>query len=176
MIKNPQIKVLSTELRGKIFPLENDEYLVGRGEESDVCIPNEAISSRHCQLKKNESGDYTITDLDSTNGTTINGKTIESAELTHGDIIKLGGIEVLYESPNKPQSAGESHKSQVGIDLKSTAGTSTVSEAPNFSPFGSGSGHNRSESSTVSKVLGIGLAGLSVILIVILLILLIRNL
>lgn len=176
MVEQPQIKILSSECRGKVFTLGDDEYLVGRIEEVDIQIPNEAVSSRHCRLTKSESGDYIITDLDSTNGTTVNGRTVQTAALIHGDIVRLGGIEVLYESPNKPPVSEDTRKPRLGIDIRTTAGTSTVSETPNFSPFGSGSGHHRTESSMVSKALAISLAGLSIILVVILLILLLKSL
>ncbi len=173
MLEHPQFKLLSSEEKGRIISLSENEYTVGRSDECSAHIPNDAVSSNHCRLQKNEFGDYVITDLNSTNGTVVNGRKVQNALLANGDIIRLGTVEILYESPNKPDNTETVNKTKVGIDLRTTAGTSTVSDAPNFSPFGAG--QDRHGSGLVSKALGIGLAVLSVVLIVILVLLLIRK-
>jgi len=169
---NPQLKILSTELHGTTFPLTSDMHTVGRVEDCDICVPNDAVSSKHCELKKTESGTYKIIDLKSTNGTRVNNSTVSEAVLEHGDIIKLGSLEVLYEASNHHITSSSNGK-KAGLNLRDTAGSTIMTDAPNFSPFGSEG--KQAESGVVSKALGIGLAVLSLIL-VILVVYLILNL
>ena len=66
---------------------ENTVY--GRSSSADVTVANDAVSSRHCQLTY-VGGAYTLRDLNSTNGTFINGKRITTETLKPGDRVHMG--------------------------------------------------------------------------------------
>lgn len=137
---NPTIKIVSKELKGKTFKLTKDQYLVGRTEECDICIQNSAVSSRHCTLTREESGNYLLTDLNSTNGTVVNGRKTQEKVLQNSDIIRIGSIEIIYESPvtsGKNKEANASSSYHKNADLRETAGTSQITDFTNFSPFSS---------------------------------------
>src|SRR5262249_30207065 len=53
-----------------------DDILVGRSPLCDIRIEDERVSSRHCAIKKGPRDLWLLTDLASTNGTTINGRTV----------------------------------------------------------------------------------------------------
>ncbi|MGO9956485.1 MAG: FHA domain-containing protein [Solirubrobacteraceae bacterium] len=65
------------------------EMLVGRDDGCDVVLPNVAVSRRHARLLFRD-GRWIIQDLDSTNGTAVNGRWVGRCELRPGDDILLG--------------------------------------------------------------------------------------
>ena len=73
------------------FELSAAETLIGRNPTTDVTLLDEGISREHAViLLDEESGIYTVEDLQSTNGTKVNGKRVRSAALSSGDVIELG--------------------------------------------------------------------------------------
>lgn len=68
---------------------------IGRSADCDIAIPDTYLSSRHARVA-NDSGDLTIEDLGSTNGTYVNQELVEGrVHLERGDIVQVGGI--LFE-------------------------------------------------------------------------------
>jgi hypothetical protein len=65
------------------------EMLLGRGTECDLLIPDRSVSRRHAQLFFRD-GKWILVDLDSKNGTFINGVQVQRAELLPGDVVALG--------------------------------------------------------------------------------------
>jgi pSer/pThr/pTyr-binding forkhead associated (FHA) protein len=65
---------------------------LGRVEGNAIVVEEEAVSARHCELRRTASGAYEIRDLGSTNGTRINGEGLgpEARELHDGDTLLLG--------------------------------------------------------------------------------------
>lgn len=136
MADNPKLVVLSEQLRGQSFELSGDRYVVGRAEESDICIPDPTMSGEHCVLTREEDGTYSVADQGSTNGTRINGVRLpEEQRLQHSDILQIGGVEVLYDSGEKVVTSNIS--TQTRINLQETSGGQNLTEMANFSPFGS---------------------------------------
>ena len=74
-----------------------DEILsLGRRSSNDIIIKDPYVSKSHFQIIKDEDN-YFLEDLDSANGTYLNGYILEDAvELKNGDIIKVGNIEFLF--------------------------------------------------------------------------------
>jgi hypothetical protein len=62
---------------------------IGRLPECEVSLDDPGASRRHAQIRE-QSGVYTLTDLGSTNGTRLNGQTVQSRELADGDRITIG--------------------------------------------------------------------------------------
>jgi len=69
--------------------LTKTSTVMGRDPTSDLFIDNSDVSWRHCLLDIQASG-LSILDLNSTNGTYLNGKLVQNAHLNHGDKIELG--------------------------------------------------------------------------------------
>ena len=61
----------------------------GRSDEADVTVANDTVSARHCELSVT-GGTYSLTDLNSTNGTFVNGKRVTTVTLKSGDRVHLG--------------------------------------------------------------------------------------
>jgi len=69
--------------------LSSDAITIGRLPECQVTINDKGASRRHAQIR-HANGTYVLTDLGSTNGTRLNGQTIQTRELVDGDRITIG--------------------------------------------------------------------------------------
>src|SRR5262245_4653134 len=74
---------------------------LGRGAASDFQINDPSVSGAHCEIILSDSG-AVIKDLGSTNGTFINRAPVQEATLQPGQRIRLGGVEMLFESDTPP--------------------------------------------------------------------------
>jgi len=85
----------------KEYPFSKDSMTIGRRETNQIVIDNLAVSAQHARIDKN--GDtYILTDLQSTNGTFVNGKRITSHVVQHKDIITIGK-HLLFFAMSKPE-------------------------------------------------------------------------
>ena len=88
-IQQPEGDQLLTELEG------SQVYLIGRSEDCTICIPDDSISKHHAKLAFVGQG-WTIADLGSSNGTSVNGQALtqplnlsDSAQIMLGEQIVL---------------------------------------------------------------------------------------
>ena len=76
---------------GMRHELSSDETIIGRYPTTDITLLDESISREHAIVTLDEStGTFTLEDLQSTNGSKVNGKRVRSTELAHGDEIEIG--------------------------------------------------------------------------------------
>lgn len=74
--------------------LPGNARTVGRATGADFIVDAALVSRVHCRVTALPSGELEVTDLESTNGTFVNGKRVEQARLAPGDRIQLGRIEL----------------------------------------------------------------------------------
>ncbi len=94
----PKITIIHPDGNTAKYGLHGPTFTIGRAEGNDIMLPDGAASSHHAVLNVNETGDFTVTDLESTNKTMVNGRAIQTSPLQHGDKLVFGDIEALYES------------------------------------------------------------------------------
>lgn len=75
--------------------LQAGSNVVGRGQEANVRLPDTGVSRRHIDIRFDGNG-AVLHDLGSTNGTTVNGHRVQSWQLQHGDVIRLGHTVIVY--------------------------------------------------------------------------------
>ncbi len=92
----PRLVVLSEGLTGRSHELKAETTTVGRVEDNVFQIPDPSVSSHHCEILLKGS-EVVIRDLNSTNGTFINGQQITEATLRPSQILRLGQVEVRLE-------------------------------------------------------------------------------
>lgn len=90
----------------KFFPLPSSVTVIGRRHTCDLCIPLTSVSRKHCQLNYDD-GVLKIRDLDSRNGTYLNGKRINEAVIQAGDPIKIGPLTFVLQIDGQPQTIAE---------------------------------------------------------------------
>ncbi|MEJ7567219.1 MAG: DUF3662 and FHA domain-containing protein [Gaiellaceae bacterium] len=93
-------------LNGKAHVLEERRAVLGRSKECDVQVPDVNVSRRHAELRE-EGGSWWLVDLDSTNGTELNGKRVQRAKLSDGDRIGLGELELVFARDRAGAGVGE---------------------------------------------------------------------
>lgn len=91
MVGPPRLISMSSEGQKEIYDLHLPVIKIGRAGDNHLAFPQErAISGHHCEIFR-EGKNFFIRDLGSTNGVYVNSRKVESAPLTEGDEIKLGG-------------------------------------------------------------------------------------
>ena len=89
--------VQNGDFEGARHELVSDETLIGRNPTTDITLLDEGISREHAIVLRDEATrGYVIEDLQSTNGTKVNGKRVRSAELRPGDTIEIGHTRFLF--------------------------------------------------------------------------------
>lgn len=102
--KNFRLTIIKGFNKGEVFPLEDEEIIIGRGEENGIVLNIAEVSRTHAVLTKAEEG-YMIKDLGSTNGTFVDKKRIGGKYLLKpGDTIMLGdAIYLTYQADADPE-------------------------------------------------------------------------
>jgi pSer/pThr/pTyr-binding forkhead associated (FHA) protein len=77
--------------------LINEETFIGRLPENDIAIDEESLSGRHARFVLRD-GVCELEDLQSTNGTFVNGTQIDSIQLTHGDQLQFGELTAGFQA------------------------------------------------------------------------------
>jgi pSer/pThr/pTyr-binding forkhead associated (FHA) protein len=105
----PKLVVLSEGLTGRSHELKVDKTTIGRLEDNTFQIAEQSVSSHHCEVLL-KGADVLVKDLNSTNGTYINGEKITEKILKPGQILRLGQIEVRLEGEGGPAPAAAGKK------------------------------------------------------------------
>jgi pSer/pThr/pTyr-binding forkhead associated (FHA) protein len=98
LTQRPRLVVKLKNRPIKTYPFHGNEVSVGRLPQNDVVIDNLSVSRRHAVITRASNG-YTLSDLGSKNGTFLNGKPVEKAELSHGDTITIGKYQIVFQIP-----------------------------------------------------------------------------
>ena len=93
----PKLQITSQDGSEITHELGEDQITIGRLADNMIQIDDPSVSSHHAQLTLT-GGDYHLKDLNSTNGTRVNGSTVAEAQLHDGDHVRFGKIETRYES------------------------------------------------------------------------------
>ena len=94
--KGPALVVRSGGGRaGESFFPSGERTLIGRSPECDVFLDDVTVSRKHAELVR-DGETFTITDLGSLNGTFVNRKRIESAELEDDDEVQIGKYRLTF--------------------------------------------------------------------------------
>src|SRR5688572_19850476 len=90
-----RLVALAGALCGEAFPLEGDETVVGRDPAASVSIPDRLMSRRHCAIRPAGTR-FLLRDLESSNGTFVNGIPVTERVLEHGDRVRAGDSILLF--------------------------------------------------------------------------------
>jgi len=88
--------VIAGPAKDSTIPLPDGEATLGRDPTNAVAVADASVSRKHCLLRKEEDDRFQIKDLDSRNGTVVNGVAIKEQRLRHGDEIATGDSVFLF--------------------------------------------------------------------------------
>jgi hypothetical protein len=92
-----RLVALSEGFTGLAHELKVDKTTIGRLEDNLFPITEPSVSSHHCEVVR-QGDSFVVRDLNSTNGTYLNGEQITEATLKPGQILRLGQLELRFES------------------------------------------------------------------------------
>ena len=82
---------------GRSYQLTEGTHVIGRGQDSAFRLPDTGVSRRHLEITW-DGHHATLTDLGSTNGTTVNGNPIQTWQLNDGDVIRVGHSSLVFRT------------------------------------------------------------------------------
>jgi len=107
-------------MTGRTHELKADKTTVGRVEDNVFQIAEPSVSSHHCEVLV-QGKDVIVRDLNSTNGTYVNGEKVNEGPLKPGQILRLGQVEMRLETdapaPSVPKKLDQTMVMQRGVQL-----------------------------------------------------------
>jgi hypothetical protein len=89
-------EIVTVTMNGVPREIDKQRFVFGRSKDCDVQLADPNVSRRHAELRQEGSG-YWLIDLDSTNGSQVNGQRAARAKLDSGDVITLGSTDLIFE-------------------------------------------------------------------------------
>jgi hypothetical protein len=89
-------ELVTLTLNGVRHEIDKRRVTIGRSKDCDIQLPDPNVSRRHAELRQ-EGLAYWLIDLDSTNGTQVNGRRTARTKLESGDTITIGSTDLLFE-------------------------------------------------------------------------------
>lgn len=153
----PVLVGLSVDCRGAAFNLADPEITIGRNEDNQITLNHASISGYHCTLTR-QGDTFLLKDLDSTNGTRVNGQPIQQTLLQDKDLIHLGTVELVYAAQDAADldlDALQSSLSTPPTVEVSTEPVETPSSFSSVSPFAPSSKRGRPTWIVLISIIGI---------------------
>ncbi|WP_020648389.1 FHA domain-containing protein [Solimonas variicoloris] len=155
-------KLIVTDSSGQSqeFVLDRERVSIGRHPDNDVALNDKAVSGRHAVIITILKDSF-LEDLESTNGTLVNGRAISKHPLTHGDEIMIGRNRLRYEADDgaeddfektmilRPGQLGAAFESQ----LQAPAAAAPAAAKPLLGKLRVASGPNAGKELELSKAL-----------------------
>jgi DNA-binding NtrC family response regulator len=102
------------------FPVGPEPLVIGKDPKLKIVLGDPAVSRRHCEVKSTAAGVH-LRDLESRNGTKVDGVVMESGLLFHGSTIRVGETEIYFLSDHEEAPAGPQGPSSFGDAVGTSA-------------------------------------------------------
>ena len=87
----------SDPVRGSVFRIGMGTTTIGRDEDCDIVLKDQTVSTRHAEIVLRAES-CTVANLMATNGTRVNDREIQNAELVDGDVLRLGQVSLVFKN------------------------------------------------------------------------------
>ena len=116
----PQIRVKNGPQKGKILPVQGSTRIViGRDGSCQLQINDKGVSREHAEIFRLGEMVF-IRDLESRNGSFVNEEKVVEELLREGDVVRVGGTQLLFESRRAAQEEGRDLKYEEGQTFKTS--------------------------------------------------------
>lgn len=126
----PTLYVLQGPDKGRTYHTADEPAVIGRSSDQ-IPLTDNSSSRWHAEIRP-ENGSWILSDLESSNGTYLNGKRIAApSKLKHGDQIKVGSTLLVFSGKEQVESVTglQAIRDKVDLDLQSAAGGSSILSA-----------------------------------------------
>ena len=105
---NARLVAVNGPLSGRTFYLDEPVVSIGRLGSNDICLEDPFVSRHHCVIR-NHSDEYMIEDLNSANGTYLNGERVNAGSLEEGCLIEIGNsrFRCKLQNSEEPKTLGQ---------------------------------------------------------------------
>ena len=144
---------LSDAIKDRKFEINKDRTSIGRVAANDIVLEEAAVSSSHCYIARR--GDrFVLHDLNSTNGTLLDGERVSEAEISNGQVVTVGSLalKLVVEGDAPAEPEGMAQRTQI-----LTPAATTVAIPGGFSsvsPFGAR--HTERRGLWLALLIGVG--------------------
>jgi two-component system, NtrC family, response regulator HydG len=101
----PRLIAIDGPIKGRVILIDADGVSIGRDPSNRIALADSSVSRRHCRITCNADRSFVVADLESRNGTFINGVPAGERALIHGDRLRLGDCNFIFlieDSQNGP--------------------------------------------------------------------------
>ena len=116
------LRVIQGADRGKIYAELKPPITIGREEGNTIQLNDERVSRFHAKIQE-DNNVLVLTDLESTNGTRVNGQECQLRILRYGDIVAVGRTVLLFGTREEIASRLQDFENDLDIDLSGSMGT-----------------------------------------------------
>ncbi|MGA7443260.1 MAG: FHA domain-containing protein, partial [Candidatus Sulfotelmatobacter sp.] len=93
---NPRLLSISGCPKETVRIVKDGPLILGRDPSNQLGVGDPSVSRKHCSVSEVSSGVFEIADLDSHNGTFVNGERVSRQTIEHGDRIRVGNSEFVF--------------------------------------------------------------------------------
>lgn len=111
-MSRPRLDILSGDLTGRSYTVDEDEFLIGRGRNCDLVIPKRYISREHARIVRSRDA-FVIGGLSEKNPVVVRDRPIREHPLQDGDVFEMCGIQFRFSIPQKGRQRPVQHASTV---------------------------------------------------------------
>jgi pSer/pThr/pTyr-binding forkhead associated (FHA) protein len=119
---SPRLVAVDGPVSGRTFYLDEPVVSIGRLVSNDIWLEEPIVSRHHCVIRT-EGDEYMIEDLNSANGTLVNGELVKTCSLKEGALIQIGTSILRFRLQNPEESIA------VSRNLISSKGERSLSES-----------------------------------------------
>src|SRR3989338_3766351 len=112
-LRKCQLTVIEGPMRGNKITLNKNRMTIGKRENNDFILTDKTVSRNHLEIEYS-SDSFLLRDLDSTNGTYLNGSRVKEAYLSPGDMIKVGNSTIEFVAFDEKVKIEPSDKEEFG--------------------------------------------------------------
>ncbi len=148
----PDIEFQAGPLAGHRLTLSAESYSLGRRADMDLQLEDGMTSGAHAELRS-ENGAWEIVDLGSSNGTLLNGARVNTARLSDGDLVQIGGSRFVFEAESAVETDEAEESAEAGETFETTdVAEPEIDEAPAAAPVAAGPTASADELALVEKM------------------------
>lgn len=116
----------------KTYEFDEPVISIGRLPENTISIANMGVSRRHAKIEEDADRKYVLADLNSLNGTFVNGKRVKKIAINSGDKITIGKYTIVYEESRLGEKVSSNYGQGVSPQVSVDAPVSVVSDVPSM--------------------------------------------